>query len=88
MNGPWAIMLRFMLASYPFIIAWAIWVTKSMYELKAFSNSGARFSLQDAYSMERRTEDKIDRVEHLLREFEREFSSEFVRKDELPKTVD
>lgn len=27
MNGPWAILLKVMLSTYPFILAWSSWVT-------------------------------------------------------------
>lgn len=87
LNGPWAILLRIMLGTYPFVMMWAIWVSKSLFELHAFAGSGARFSLQDAYSMERRLEEKFETeyrmLSSTLREFENEFTRDFVRKDEL-----
>jgi len=30
LNGPWSVLLRFLLATYPLIIVWAVWVTSSI----------------------------------------------------------
>lgn len=64
MNGKWAMALKFTLASYPIlvgaILAWGIWVTDQIYNLKGFTSAGDRFTLQDAYSLERRIDQRID----------------------------
>lgn len=48
MNGPWAILLRIALATYPLVLAWGIWVTVQTFENQAFRNAGDRFSKADA----------------------------------------
>jgi len=30
LNGPWSALLRFLLATYPLVILWAVWVTVSI----------------------------------------------------------
>ena len=30
LNGPWSVLLRFLLATYPLVILWAVWVTVSI----------------------------------------------------------
>lgn len=36
LNGPWSIMLRIALATYPILLPWCVWVTTETYESKAF----------------------------------------------------
>lgn len=77
LTGGWQVMLRMALASYPLIIALHVWLVKSVFELKAQAEIGDRFTLQDAYSMERRIDARIDllpppdwreKIENLYRE--------------------
>jgi len=35
-NGPWSLMLRFMLATYPLVVAWTIWVTSETFVTREF----------------------------------------------------
>lgn len=51
MNGPWAILLRLALASYPLVLTWAVWVTTETFDNRAFRNSGERFTSADALKM-------------------------------------
>jgi hypothetical protein len=51
MNGPWAILLRLALATYPCIIAWSVWVTVQEFEDIAFRKQGDRFTATDAARM-------------------------------------
>lgn len=88
MNGPWAIMLRVFLGSYPLVLGFGVWLVKSIHALdkrhtqlqaeqSVFMSKGDRFSLQDAYSLERRIDARFDdlppadwreKVENLARE--------------------
>ena len=83
MNGPWALLLRFALATYPMMVGWAVWVTGSVYELRGFQNRGDRFTLVDGMRMERDINAKLQQMDEKLDQYEREFSKEFVRKNEL-----
>lgn len=64
LNGKWGVLFKILLGTYPFVIMWGGWVTKSVFETRAdldsFASAGDRFSLQDAYSLERRIDQKID----------------------------
>jgi len=44
LNGPWAMTLKIVLATYPIVLvtslSWAVWVTVSIYETKAFIGGG------------------------------------------------
>lgn len=71
------------------LIPWTIFVTTNIYQFRGFMSRGDRFSAMDAYAMERRLvaehERDVRELTNLLREFERDFTASFVRKDELPK---
>jgi len=51
LNGPWSIMLRLALATYPLVLAWAVWVTSNVFADIAFRSSGDRFTAGDAAKM-------------------------------------
>lgn len=57
LNGPWAIGLKIMLATYPIMFAsllgWGTWVTKELIVLGEFRNRGDRFTKTDAVEMRR-----------------------------------
>lgn len=59
LNGPWSIMLRFMLATYPLVMMWAVWVTSQTFANQAFRLAGDRFTREDAVRMEVRINDKF-----------------------------
>ena len=44
MNGPWALLLRLTLATYPMIVAWAIWMTANQFEDNAWRGLGPRYT--------------------------------------------
>ena len=48
MNGPWAVMLRFVLASYPLLLIWGAWVTINTVKDISFRGEGERFTRHDA----------------------------------------
>lgn len=35
LNGSWSLLLRFALATYPFVLMWSIWVTTEVFGLRA-----------------------------------------------------
>ena len=55
LNGPWSILLRIALASWPpmlvVVVTWGIWVTKNQFEDKAFRESGDRFTQMDGAAL-------------------------------------
>lgn len=44
MNGWWGMLLRFMLATYPIILSWGVWVTTSTVLNNEFRGRGDRFT--------------------------------------------
>lgn len=59
MNGPWALVFRIALATYPLLLAWCIWVTVQTFESKAFREHGGRFTTTDAEMMRREFDAKL-----------------------------
>lgn len=63
MNGPWALGLKIMLATYPILFAalvgWSSWVTKELIVLGEFRNSGDRFTKVDAANMRREIDSQL-----------------------------
>lgn len=47
MNGPWAIVFKFALATYPFFIVWSVWVTGNVYDYIGWKGKGERFTAGD-----------------------------------------
>lgn len=100
-GGGWTVLLKGALATYPLMLAWGGWVTIGLVELKSFRSAGDRFTPTDANQMYRDIDERLDRMpdaasliqiereiretKDLLQQFEREFSANFVRKDELNK---
>ena len=62
LNGPWAILLRAGLATYPMVVMLLVWIVKSIFELQAANSQGDRFTLQDAYALERRIDARFDQL--------------------------
>ena len=58
LNGPWALLLKVMLASYvpvmTGIMAWSIWVTSETYANRSFRLTGPRVTPSDLHDLERR----------------------------------
>ena len=52
LNGPWSILLRVMLSTYPLVIAWAIWVTAETFAGIADRADGARYTLAEGRAIE------------------------------------
>jgi len=59
MNGRWGLLMRFMLATYPFVIMWAVWVTSETFINRAFRNVGDRWTKAEAISQAREFDAKI-----------------------------
>lgn len=60
LNGKWALLFKVALASYPFVIAWAVWMTHNQYEDNAFRMSGERFTKTDALVLKESLIEKIN----------------------------
>ena len=65
------------------IIPWSIWVTNAVFSCIHFQSSGARFSAQDGHRLEKIILEEGVKHRQLMYDFEREFSSNFVRHTEL-----
>lgn len=69
------------------LVPWMIWATTQIYDIKGFMGEGERFSTRDAKDLEIRMQSERHeqemRIMSILKEFESEFTREFVRKDEL-----
>jgi low affinity Fe/Cu permease len=59
LNGPWAVLLRLALGSYPLVVSWCIWITVQEFEDKAFRERGNTFTATDAAILENRLNEKI-----------------------------
>ena len=70
-----------------FVVPWAVWATANIYDIVAFHKYGNQFSDDDAVAMELRMGGRIDGIREMLVIFERSFSKEFVRKDEIDRSV-
>lgn len=68
------------------VIPWSIWVTQSIYQAIAFQQRGDRFSAMDGHRLEKIILEESEKNRALLWNFERQFSSDFVRHSEL-KTI-
>lgn len=75
-------------------IPWSVWITKEVLTTSAFRSNGDRFTRADGLELrvkmvesESRLSAQVTRevqaIRKLLTEFEREFSADFVRKDEI-----
>ena len=69
------------------VIPWSIWVTESLYATKAFMNRGDRFSAADGYRLEFLIFGESAKMRELVNQFEREFTSKFVRHSELKNVL-
>ena len=47
MNGKWAFLTKLVLATYPLVMLWAVWVTASQFDDLAFRKYGPRFTQED-----------------------------------------
>jgi len=53
LNGPWAMALKFLLATYPLLLMWAAWVSVETVVNREFRGRGDRFTMTDASNMRR-----------------------------------
>ena len=51
LNGPWSVLLRLSLASYPLVLSWAVWMTVHQFQDEAFRTSGERFTQLDGANL-------------------------------------
>jgi len=65
------------------IIPWSVWITSGAFACKHFMQRGDRFTIEDGHSLEKAARDEAQKTRQLIWQFEKEFSSEFVRKEEL-----
>jgi len=65
------------------IIPWSVWVTNAIFSCKSFQSRGDRFSASDGHRLEKVILEESAKQQNLLFQFEREFSSEYIRKNEL-----
>ena len=61
LNGMWAFLFRVFLVLFPLMVAWSIWVTSSMYELKGFAQMGERMTQKDGLKMKLELLELIDK---------------------------
>ena len=54
LNGPWSVLLRVALATYPLVLAWCVWVTVQQFEDIAFRGRGDRFTNVQGLELEQR----------------------------------
>jgi len=59
LNGPWSIMFRLALTTYPLLMAWAVWMTANQFADIAFRQAGDRFTGHDGALLEARLIEKI-----------------------------
>ena len=48
----WNVLSKFMFATYPVIMAWAVWVTSESFANREFRNAGNRFTLEMGLQLE------------------------------------
>ena len=65
------------------ILPWSVWVTNAIFACKSFQSRGDRFSASDGHRLEKVILEESAKQQNLLFQFEREFSSEYIRKNEL-----
>jgi len=65
------------------ILPWSVWVTNAVFSCKHFQSRGDRFSSSDGHRLEKIILEESAKHQNLLFQFEREFSSEYIRKSEL-----
>lgn len=62
LNGPWSVLFRIALATYPMVLAWSIWVTANIFSLIAFRDNGERFTKSDGAALEARVVERISAI--------------------------
>jgi hypothetical protein len=60
MNGPWAILLRIALGTYPLVMAWAVWMTVNQFHDNAYRDAGPRFTPTDAQLLIADAENRVN----------------------------
>jgi len=64
LNGKYALLFKINMIVLPIfmsaLLTWGVWVTASIYDLKGFAKSGARFTLSDAIALEKDLRDYMD----------------------------
>ena len=70
------------------IIPWAVFVTSSIYGFRAFISRGDRFSASDGHRLEKVILEESYKLKQLINTYEKEFSEDFIRKEELDMILD
>ena len=70
------------------IVPWAVFVTSSIYGFRAFTNRGDRFSAADGHRLEKVILEESYKLKQLINTYEKEFSEDFIRKEELDMILD
>ena len=70
------------------IVPWAVFVTSSIYGFRSFINRGDRFSASDGHRLEKVILEESYKLKQLINTYEKEFSEDFIRKEELDMILD
>lgn len=70
LNGPWSVLLRLALATYPLVLGWSVWMTQAQFADQAFRSRSDLFFRADADAM-RRDVEAVDAAARV--DFERRF---------------
>ena len=85
-HGAWLWMFKVALAMTPFAIGWGVWVTTNIFEYRAWSDLGPRFTPANAEAMELRLTAGTDRkIEILASVIRKDLDEIKTRISELPK---
>ena len=70
------------------IVPWGVFVTSSVYGFRSFVNRGDRFSSADGHRLEKVIMEESYKLKQLINTYEKEFSEDFIRKEELDMILD
>lgn len=70
------------------ILPWSVWATASIFKFQSFINRGDRFSASDGHHLEKTIIEESRKLQAQIVQYEKEFSSEFVRHSELKGLLD
>lgn len=70
------------------ILPWSVWATASIFEFQSFINRGDRFSASDGHHLEKTILEESRKLQAQIVQYEKEFSSEFVRHSQLKDLLD
>lgn len=88
LQGVWCLIFKFGVATYPAVLGWACWVTVQLFHLIGFQQHGSRFTFEDGVQLYKEFDGRLDALKAEIHQFESSFTSEFVRKNELPARLE